>query len=127
MMEQETGNVVSREGEALRAPRVIVMDRKRKKKKKKYSRRNRSSQEFEVATTKSTRQITRAVDRGISEWTRLRRKSSRKKKDGAVKDSSRNARKALSKAVRIAGKAPKKFLDELESTRLYKRPKKRLI
>jgi hypothetical protein len=79
---------------------------KRKKRKKKFSRGFKGMQKGEVAISKGVSRLARAVDEGIWTWRRNRNKSSRKKRDGAIKDAIKNYGKALSKLNRVASKIP---------------------
>jgi len=79
---------------------------KKNKKKKKYSRFARGPQKTEEAIVKGVHRMARAVEEGLSNWRASNKKSSKKKRDGAVKDAIKNFGKATSKIGREAAKVP---------------------
>jgi hypothetical protein len=85
--------------------------KKKKRKKKKYTRGFKSLQKGEVAVSKGVSRLARAVDEGIWNWRKNRTKSSRKKRDGAIRDALKNYGKAMSKFNRVAAKIPQDITD----------------
>ena len=92
----------------------------RKKKKRKYSRGTRSIQELERGTTRAAREISKAVARGFSVYQRRRDKSSRKRRDGALRDVVENVGKAASKGFKAGSDAPYEFAKAISTRRFSK-------
>ena len=89
-------------------PVVYVIDYKKGKgkKKRKYSSGLKDVQNFERGASKAAQRLSRAVERGLSIYRKRRDKSSRKKKDGAIRDALENWSKGLGKSLRISSRAP---------------------
>jgi len=85
--------------------------RKKKKGKRRYSRRLKATQKLERGVSKAQRRLASAVLRGVDKWRSDRDRSARKRKDGAVRDSVKNAMRALGKTLSVAAKAPGDFVD----------------
>lgn len=85
-----------------------------KKGKRKYSKRRKSAQVAVLGSSKAARRLTRGVHKGVSRWTREMDRSSRRKKDGAIKDAPRNMRKAVDAAAGDIARAPGEFLRVFE-------------
>jgi len=92
----------------------------RKKKKRKYSRGSRSIQELEMGTTRAAREISKAVARGFSVYQRRRNKSSRKRRDGALRDVVENVGKAMSRGFKAGSDAPSEFVKAISTRRFSK-------
>lgn len=107
--------------QAISAPHsgVIVMGKK-KKKKKRYSRGLRTVQELEVASTKTVKRLTKALNKGLGAWDSARDKSAKKKRNGAVKDSLKNSSKGMRKLFVQSAHAPSDFLDEFSRMKIVK-------
>ena len=99
---------------------TVVKAKKKKKKRKKYSRGLRAIQELEVAGTKSSRRLTKALDRGLSTWITARNKSARKKRNGALRDSLKNSSKSMRQVLKQSSQAPTDFLDEFSKMKFVK-------
>jgi len=76
------------------------------KKKRKYSRGLKQFQKSERSLAKVNRRISRAVASGFGTYYERSDASSRKKRDGAIKDAVKNWGKGMSKAIRKASDAP---------------------
>jgi hypothetical protein len=77
-----------------------------KKRRRKYSRGLKTTQRIERGVTKSTRRIARAISTGLGTYVERRDKSSRKRRDGAIRDGLKNWSKAVGKTMRKASNAP---------------------
>ena len=97
---------------------VVVMDHK--KKKKKYSKGGKDAQRAERGLTRASARIAHAVSLGLTDFDKRSRKSSRKRRDGAMVDSLQNAAKGSSKALKKAADAPKDLAKKLKVKRLRK-------
>ncbi len=95
---------------------LVLTARKKKKKKKKrrHSKNLRAHQTIVRAHAKGGRRVARAVFRGLDAWHTESSKSSRKKKDGLIKDAPRNIRRAADKMSKEMSKAPGEALRVLE-------------
>lgn len=94
---------------------------KKKKKKKKYTRGLRGIQELMIAANKGHAKLASAVSIAVDDWVERCDKSQKKERDGILKDGPMNASRAFSKGFKEAAKAPDRFLDELEDSKLYKK------
>lgn len=93
-------------GAALGAVAAEVGGEKKKKKKRKYSRGLKEVQRGERDVAKASRRLARAVAEGFTTYYRRDRKSSRKKRDGAIRDAVKNWAKGLGKAARKGSDVP---------------------
>jgi hypothetical protein len=82
------------------------LDGKKKKKKRKDSRGLREVQTVERDLAKASRRVARAVASGIGTYYQRDKKSSRKKRDGAIKDALKNWAKGLGKTARRSSGVP---------------------
>ena len=85
-----------------------------------YSKTYERSQKAERRMTSASRRLASAVLVGIESWEKERDKSSRKKKDGALRDAPENLAKAYGEALREASRVPE---DLVKGVRVYM-PKK---
>ncbi len=120
-VEQNTPSVKKAEAvvEAQSNPTVVVVD-KGKKKKRRYTRGMRTMQEFEMGATRATQQIGKAVAKGLSVYRKRRNKSSRNRRDGAIRDIIENVGKAMSRGLRSGSDAPYEFAKAVNSRRFSK-------
>jgi hypothetical protein len=84
----------------------VLLGKKKKKKKKKESFGLRDAQDFQRAFSKASRRVARGLADGFATYDKRTRKSSRKKRDGAIRDAVENAARGLGKAGRVASWAP---------------------
>jgi hypothetical protein len=95
--------------------------RKKKKKKKKFSRGMAGGQKVEISVTRGAHRLAVAVEEALSTWRNERNRSSRKKRDGAIRDVVKNSGKALSKFGRQAAKIPQDLTQSLPKlSRLFR-------
>jgi hypothetical protein len=92
---------------------VTVTEVEKKKKKRRYSRGLGTLQHLVRGVSRSAETVTEGVARVFSEYNERSDKSSRRKRDGALRDGIENWTKALSKGIQIAGDAPYKFVKEI--------------
>jgi hypothetical protein len=91
---------------ALAAVAADAGGEKKKKKKRKYSRGLKELQNGERDVAKASRRLARAVAEGFTTYYRRDRKSSRKKRDGAIRDAVKNWAKGLGKAAKKGSDVP---------------------
>jgi len=92
------------------------------KKKKKYSSDlSRNMQLLEKAHIEAGKRIAEAASAGLGVWLAERNASAAKRKDGAIKDFTKNASKGLRKAMREGAEAPADFLDEVAKMKILPR------
>jgi len=94
---------------------IVVVEPKKKKRKRRYSRGLRTVQDVERGVTTSLTTLSAGVARLFSEYSDRSEKSSRKKRDGALRDAIENWTKAMSKGMRVGGKAPYDFVKAVNS------------
>lgn len=103
--EQASAKAAAESGAQQAAP-VITRRKKKKKRKRKYTRGTKDLQRFGDGLTKGAWRVGRAVERGIDDFYKRSRKSSRRRRDGAVRDIWKNSAKGYDSAFRQLGKAP---------------------
>ena len=98
------GDVSSVESSA--AAVEVIEDEREQKQKRKYSSNLKGIQGIERDVSKALLRLTRAAETGVERWRDETDKSSRKKRDGAIRDAAENAAKAWSKGLRVASLVP---------------------
>ena len=107
-------------------PPVMVQETKRSKKKRRYTSGLVTVQHVERGVTRSIERVSEGVARMFREYSELREDSSRKKRDGALRDALENWTKAMSKGMRTASKAPYDLVKGVSRGRGSKRVRKTL-
>jgi DNA topoisomerase VI subunit B len=125
---EDTTTTTSRLGSLRERGRPLVLDykSKKKKKKKRYSDGLEDVQEFEAGISRAIRQAARAVAKGTDRYEKARRKSARKKKDGAIRDFVPNMGEALSESLREASDIPAEVADALNTKSTRRRVRRRI-
>ena len=90
-------------------PMILEREGKKRKKSKKYSRGSKGLQRLILGVASAASRITGGFSRGTSTWVRRSKRSSRKKRDGLMRDAFENASRAFSKGSREASKAPREI------------------
>lgn len=90
---------------ALSSDGQVIRVGKSRKKKKYSSRGAKRAAKSAEAHTKGAHRVVNAAERGIANWRKNWDRSSRKRRDGGVRDGARNRAKAISAFVRRASKA----------------------
>jgi hypothetical protein len=99
------------------AAQTVAMGYAPKKRKKKYSRGLKGPQKLEVAVSKGLHRFARALEDGLGSWRENRSSSSRKRRDGAVRDALKNYGKAVTKFQKTAAKIPEDITKALPGLR----------
>jgi hypothetical protein len=86
------------------APSTIVIEKKRKK--RRYSRGLRNPQRVSRRLTRASHKLVRAVSSGMSTYRDREDRSSRRKRDGAIKDALKNWARAMGKTMRKSSGVP---------------------
>lgn len=126
---EDRTTTTSRLGSLRERGRPLVLDYKSKKKKKKknrYSDGLEDVQEFEAGISRAIRQAARAVAKGTDRYEKARKKSARKKKDGAIRDFVPNMGEALSESLREASDIPAEVADALNTKSTRRRVRRRI-
>ena len=89
---------------------TVVSETGTKKKKRRYGRGMRGIQGLERGVTESLETVSEGVARMLRTYNKQREKSSRKKRDGALRDGMKNWAKAMGKGLRTAANAPYDFV-----------------
>lgn len=89
------------------APQTGLETEKKARKSKKW----KNAHRLEKGMTKAARRLSKAISEGVDVWVEKRDKSAGKKKDGSLKDMSKNVGKALRKTLKQASKAPSDLVD----------------
>jgi hypothetical protein len=87
---------------------------------RKYSKRRKNVQEFERHASKGIHRLVKSVEAGVREWREATDRSSRKRKDGALRDVLENSARAVSKQIRVASRAPQDAARALRSLKITK-------
>jgi hypothetical protein len=91
-----------------------------KKKKRKYSKGPmKLAQKAELGVSKGMQRMARAVEEGLGVWRDRRDGSSRKKRDGALRDALKNYGKAVTKFHKVGAKLPEDLTGRLPKLRLF--------
>lgn len=77
-----------------------------KRKKKKYTRGTKGLQRLFLGATRAAYRTTNSVTKGLNTFVRRSKRSARKRKDGLIRDSLRNASRGFNSGVKEAGRAP---------------------
>lgn len=85
---------------------VIVLEKKKKRKKRKYTRGLKGIQRFQLGGARASWRIGDAVADGLKEFRKRNDRSSRKRRDGALRDTFKNMSRAAGEVLRGSGKAP---------------------
>lgn len=125
---ENTETIRSRLGALRDSGRPLVLEYKSKKKKKKnrYSGGLEDVQEFEAGISRAVRQAAQAVAKGTDRYEKARKKSARKKKDGAIRDFIPNMGEALSESLREASDIPAEVADALNTKSTRRRVRRRI-
>ena len=120
---ETTETTAEQTGEASLAPPCtrafpIVIKLRGNKKKRKYTRGTKDVQRLERGVTKASRRLSRAVASGFATYEKKRNKSSRKKRDGAIRDAIENWTRAYGRAIRKGSDAPYDVAKALNTKRL---------
>jgi len=105
------------------APDVVVIEKtggKKKRGKRRYSNRLKEAQQILFPLNRAAERVSDAVAAGITVWRRESDKSSRRKRDGAVKDLTDNGARSVAKIVRKSSLAPLDVSKAMRRTRLYR-------
>ena len=93
---------------------------KKKDKKTRYSSGTKGAQKFEKRISEAAHTVTGAVDTGVGEYLDSRKKSSKKRKDGAVVESYVNIAKGISEGIEDASPALTDVAKAINSKRTRK-------
>lgn len=85
---------------------VVIRLPGRKKKRRKYSAGLKDAQVMERHLTRASQRMVRALDAGLTDYRKARKKSARKKQDGALVDFVPNTARAMSRSLRLAAPVP---------------------
>jgi hypothetical protein len=88
------------------------------KKKKKYSRGLKEPQKLEEGTVRATERLAQAAVDGLGTFRKRCNRSSRKRRDGALKDALRNLSRGMEDALTTAAKAPSDLTRKVSVRRL---------
>lgn len=91
------------------------LDGKKKKKKRKYTRGLKDIQTIGRGLAKANRRIARAVASGVGTYYERDKKSSRKKRDGSIRDALKNWAKAVGKTARRSSSVPYDIADAFDT------------
>lgn len=87
-------------------PNPLCLSKENRKKKRKYTYGTQGFQTLERGLTTSLETVAEGMTKILGEYNSQRNKSSRKKRDGAIKDALENWAKALSEGAGTVGSAP---------------------
>lgn len=103
----------SSSGAADRRSRDVIVLKEKKKKKRKYSRGTKALQRLSLGSTRALSRLGKGAEAGFGDlWDRTN-KSSRKRRDGAIRDGLKNWARAYDKFARKSSRAPYDFVREL--------------
>lgn len=101
-------------------PPVVYRKRKRRKKKRRYSRGLRDVQRLGLGVVRASDRLTDAVAAGVTTFRKESNKSSRKRRDGAIRDALDNWSSAMSETIRKSADAPLDITRKVSTRRFGK-------
>lgn len=102
------------------ADHVLVLEKKKKKKKRKYTRGLKGIQRLQRGAARSSWRIGDAVADGLKEFRKRNDRSSRKRRDGALRDTFKNLSRGAGEVLRGSGKAPYDFARRLPNRAIWR-------
>lgn len=85
-----------------------------------YSKRYKGVQQAERHVSRGLLRIAKSVETGLREWRDATDSSSRKRKDGAIRDALENAAGAVGKQIRVASRVPEDAVRAVRSLKILK-------
>lgn len=101
-------------------PVVLLKYGKKKKKKRKYSRGLKGFGQLQRGAARSSWRLGDAVSAGLKEFRKRNDKSSRKRRDGALRHLFKNASRASGKMLEKSGKAPYDLVRNVSSKVMWR-------
>jgi len=99
---------------------IVIKRVKDKKGKKKYTRGTKPLQDLVLGASEAGYRATNSLSKGLKTFVKRTKKSSRKKRDGAVRDAIRNATVAFGDGVSELGRAPQDLAKRVSTRRAWK-------
>ncbi len=89
-------------------PRTVVVHviERKKKRRRKVSRELRDVEQVERHLSRAAQRTARAVAAGLDTYRRCRRRSAKRKRDGAFRDLPRNAAAGMAETLRVVSRVP---------------------
>ena len=112
--------------DSFRSLQPIVLDQDKKKKKRRYSKGLRDVQRAGRRFAKISESLSKGKLKGARTFRKANAKSSRKKKDGALRDFGKNLAKGMSASMRSSSSLPKDVARALSTRSSRKSLRKRL-
>jgi hypothetical protein len=106
----------------LTVPIIIDLGKPRKKgrKKKKYTRGTKAMQRLILGISEAGSRSSNSITKGLRVFAKRSKKSSRKRRDGLVRDSLRNASRGFSDGMNQLGKAPNEIARRIGTRRVWR-------
>ncbi len=99
---------------------IIVKRVKTKKGKKKYTRGTKALQDLVLGASEAGFRASNSVSKGMKTFVKRTKKSSRKKRDGTIRDALRNASIAFGDGVSELGRVPQDLAKRISTRRAWK-------
>jgi hypothetical protein len=118
-----SGGTSSADAAASARPKPIVLElrsRGKGKKRKRYTAGTKPIQEFGYGLSKAGSRMADSISDGLGTFVKRSRKSSRKKRDGMIRDVLRNVSLGISDGVATAGKAPYDIARRIRTRRFWR-------
>jgi hypothetical protein len=103
----------------LRGPVIVVKESKRRKKKR-YTRGTKGVQKLTLGLSRGAFRATNSVAEAFRVFAKRSNRSARKRKDGLVRDSLRNASRGLRRGFRELGDAPVEVARQIGTRRVWR-------
>lgn len=101
-------------------PIIIIKRVKSKKGKKKYTRGTKALQDLVLGASEASYRTSNSVSKGLRTFVKRTKKSSRKKRDGSLRDALRNAAIGFGDGVAELGRAPQDLAKRISTRRAWK-------
>jgi len=105
----------------LTTPMILVREKSgRKRSRKRYTRGAKGFQQLALGISKAAFRVTNSVAKGLGTFARESNKSGRKRRDGIIRDSLRNASSGVSDGLTELGRAPGEVARRINSGRVWR-------
>jgi hypothetical protein len=107
-----------------KAPVQALVLKRVRKGGKRYTRGSKGPQRLGLGLAKASRRTAEALASGLETFDRKSRKSAKKKRDGMLRDSVKNAARGLADSLKELRRAPRALAESVGTRRLWRRGRK---
>ena len=107
-------------GAVLTSPIVLTLDKKGKKNKKRYTSGTKATQRFLYGLARAGYRTGDSVSKGFRTFVRRSDRSAKRRKDGMIRDSLRNASRGYGRALSTLGRAPNEIASRISTRAIWR-------